>query len=80
MKLLMTQKRFKNQNKLLKIATCLIIGGSSAVGFAIVSNSLSYGHKVFASYFRTPIEFKHPQLTSFKWDVLSEWPPRNYSG
>ena len=55
------------------MATFLIIGGSSAVGSAIVDDLLSNGHKVFASYFRTPIEFKHPQLTSFKWDVLSEW-------
>ena len=55
------------------MSTFLIIGGSSSVGSAILKDLLASGHKVFASYFCTPIEFKHPQLTSFKWDVLSEW-------
>ena len=55
------------------MATFLIIGGSSTVGTAIVHDLLSNGHKVFASYFCTPIEFQHPKLTSFKWDVHSEW-------
>ena len=55
------------------MSTFLIIVGSSGVGSAIVNDLLSNGHKVFASYFCTPIKFEHPQLTSFKLDVLSEW-------
>jgi hypothetical protein len=60
LKLLMTQKRFKTPKQTPKMATFLIIGASSADGSAIVNDLLSNGHKVFASYFRKPIEFKHP--------------------
>jgi len=56
------------------MANYLIIGGSSAVGSTIVNDLLSNGHKVFTSYFSTPIELKHPQLTTFKWDVKTNWP------
>jgi NADP-dependent 3-hydroxy acid dehydrogenase YdfG len=56
----MTQKRFKTPKQTPKMATFLIIGASSADGSAIVNDLLSNGHKVFASYFRKPIEFKHP--------------------
>lgn len=55
----------------------LIIGGSSTVGISIVQDLLSKGHKVFASFFQTPIDFNHPNLTTFEWDVKNEWNSEN---